>query len=203
MSRLRLTQCWQKVTLASLSLVAWRYGLLCWLSIISHANFQPPASVVHEESARIEAVFRKYCALLLLLPLSTLGLLSLQLLLHHLQTKSNNFFTCSSNIFTSSCKRATDYKAETAKADSSPDNAAISALDDDADPSEAYIIMVCHQNVIRYFACRALQLPPEAWQRFGGNNCGVTEIIVSDDGRVSLDKFADVGHLPLHMHTFH
>jgi len=26
-------------------------------------------------------------------------------------------------------------------------------------------IMVFHANVIRYFVCRALQLPPEAWLR--------------------------------------
>lgn len=43
--------------------------------------------------------------------------------------------------------------------------------------------MFCQQIVNRYFACRALQLPPEAWLRFWGNSCGVMEIIVSDDGR--------------------
>lgn len=42
--------------------------------------------------------------------------------------------------------------------------------------------MFCQQIVNRYFACRALQLPPEAWLRFWGNSCGVMEIIVSDDG---------------------
>ncbi len=179
--------------------------MLCWLSIVSHAQLQPPTSVVHEESARIEAAFRKYCALLLLLLL--LPLLPLQLFncsYYNCQKTTTNSSLALLNIFTSTCKRATDHKAESAKSgSSSPDNAAISALDDDADSSEAYIIMVCHQNVIRYFACRALQLPPEAWQRFGGNNCGVTEIIVRSDGHVSLDKFADIGHLPLHMHTFH
>ena len=43
--------------------------------------------------------------------------------------------------------------------------------------------MFCQQIVNRYFACRALQLPPEAWLWFWGNSCGVMEIIVSDDGR--------------------
>lgn len=41
-----------------------------------------------------------------------------------------------------------------------------------------YELVVCHMNVIRYFVCRALQLPPEAWLRFRGDNCGLTEIIV-------------------------
>ena len=74
---------------------------------------------------------------------------------------------------------------------------------DNSETEEEYVIIVCHQNVIRYFVCRALQLPPEAWLRFRGSNCGITEIIISDDGRVSLEKFADVGHLPVNNHTFH
>jgi serine/threonine-protein phosphatase PGAM5 len=88
---------------------------------------------------------------------------------------------------------------------SSGNSQAVTAATADSsdDTSEEYIVLVCHQNVIRYFACRALQLPPEAWLRFRGSNCGITEIIVSDDGRASLDKFADVGHLPLRLHTFH
>ena len=30
---------------------------------------------------------------------------------------------------------------------------------------DSYELVVCHANVIRYFVCRALQLPPEAWLR--------------------------------------
>eukprot|EP00392_Amoebophrya_sp_AT5.2_P003163 g3168.t1 len=66
-----------------------------------------------------------------------------------------------------------------------------------------YEIIVCHMNVIRYFVCRALQIPPEAWLRFRGDNCGITEIIVYDDGRVSLARFADQGHLTIEETTFH
>lgn len=66
-----------------------------------------------------------------------------------------------------------------------------------------YIVLICHQNVIRYFVARALQLPPEFWLRMKGDNCGITEILVYDDGKVSLSKFADVGHLPNDLHTFH
>jgi len=64
-------------------------------------------------------------------------------------------------------------------------------------------IIVCHCNVIRYFVMRALQLPPEAWLRMGGYNTGVTEVIVRPDGKVSLARFGDTGHLPLEMVTFH
>jgi len=66
-----------------------------------------------------------------------------------------------------------------------------------------YEVVVCHMNVIRYFVCRALQLPPEAWLRFRGDNCGLTEIIVYDEGRVSLGRFADQGHLTIEETTFH
>ena len=35
-----------------------------------------------------------------------------------------------------------------------------------SDTADSYEIIVCHANVIRYFVCRALQIPPEAWLRF-------------------------------------
>ena len=66
-----------------------------------------------------------------------------------------------------------------------------------------YEVIVCHMNVIRYFVCRALQLPPEAWLRMRGDNCGLTEIIIYDDGRVSLGRFGDQGHLTIEETTFH
>eukprot|EP00812_Abedinium_dasypus_P009801 NODE_3463_length_783_cov_212.030220.p2 GENE.NODE_3463_length_783_cov_212.030220~~NODE_3463_length_783_cov_212.030220.p2 ORF type:complete len:224 (+),score=53.03 NODE_3463_length_783_cov_212.030220:3-674(+) len=69
--------------------------------------------------------------------------------------------------------------------------------------AHVYEICVCHQNVIRYFVLRALQLPPEAWLRMKGDNCGLTELIFSADGCVSLGRFADTGHLPIEMTTFH
>ena len=113
-------------------------------------------STLFTESARIEAVFRKYC------------------------------------------HRVTDYKKKPKEGAEKVD-----VVEPVGDVEEEYIVLVCHQNIIRYFVCRALQLPPEAWLRFRGSNCGITEIIISDDGRVALEKFADVGHLPVNHHTFH
>ncbi len=137
--------------------------------------YKDPTSIrpskLHEESARVEAVFRKYC------------------------------------------HRHTDFKKESKEPNSNGEKEApaVGLADsgaNKADPpvhetEEEYIVLICHQNIIRYFVCRALQLPPEAWLRFRGSNCGITEIIISDDGRVSLEKFADVGHLPVTHHTFH
>lgn len=71
------------------------------------------------------------------------------------------------------------------------------------DKSHEYEVIVCHMNVIRYFVSRALQLPPETWLRMRGDNCGITEIIVYDDGRVSLGRFGDQGHLTIEETTFH
>jgi serine/threonine-protein phosphatase PGAM5 len=135
--------------------------------------YKDPACVrpskLFEESARVEAVFRKYC------------------------------------------HRHTDHKKSEKSKNEEKEAPAVGLADsnnkeDDANVSELeeeYIVCICHQNIIRYFVCRALQLPPEAWLRFRGSNCGITEIIISDDGRVSLEKFADVGHLPITHHTFH
>jgi len=64
-------------------------------------------------------------------------------------------------------------------------------------------VIVCHCNVIRYFVCRALQLPPEAWLRMGGYNTGITEIVVKPNGSASLVRFADTGHLQVEATTFH
>jgi len=76
-------------------------------------------------------------------------------------------------------------------------------VEEKKEPQRVYEIYVCHMNLIRYFVMRALQLPPEAWLRLRGDNTGITEIIIHPDGRVSLARFADVGHLPIEMLTFH
>jgi serine/threonine-protein phosphatase PGAM5 len=66
-----------------------------------------------------------------------------------------------------------------------------------------YDIVVAHGNVIRYFLLRALQLPPEAWLRFGGMNGSVTILrIAPATGRVSCIGFGDFGHLSLEQATF-
>ncbi|KAK3255448.1 hypothetical protein CYMTET_35368, partial [Cymbomonas tetramitiformis] len=88
-----------------------------------------------------------------------------------------------------------------------PTNATVSqreaVTDSSPEPEREYLIIVCHMNVIRYFVCRALQLPPEAWLRMRGDNCGITEIIIHPAGRVSLGRFADTGHLTIDKQTFH
>jgi len=64
------------------------------------------------------------------------------------------------------------------------------------------VVVVCHANVIRYFVCRALQLPPEAWLRLCTYNCSLTHIKVRPSGSVSLISLGDTGHLRLEESSF-
>lgn len=61
---------------------------------------------------------------------------------------------------------------------------------------DSYTLIVCHANVIRYFACRALQLPPEAWLRISLGHASLTWISIMNDGRVTLRALGETGHMP-------
>lgn len=63
-------------------------------------------------------------------------------------------------------------------------------------------VIVCHQNVIRSFLCRSLQIPIECWLRFGGWNAGITILTISPSGTVSCKCFADIGYQPPEEVTF-
>eukprot|EP00929_Paragymnodinium_shiwhaense_P001994 TRINITY_DN102190_c0_g1_i1.p1 TRINITY_DN102190_c0_g1~~TRINITY_DN102190_c0_g1_i1.p1 ORF type:complete len:323 (+),score=32.75 TRINITY_DN102190_c0_g1_i1:146-1114(+) len=78
----------------------------------------------------------------------------------------------------------------------------MSAAGDGAQQQHVCEVIVGHANILRYFTCRALQLPPECWLRFHTFNCSVTYIIVMPDGRVQARALGDVGHLPESLITF-
>jgi serine/threonine-protein phosphatase PGAM5 len=69
-------------------------------------------------------------------------------------------------------------------------------------PKHEFEIIVCHANVIRYFFCRALQLPPEAWLRLCVFNCSLTYLTIRPTGSVSCRMLGDIGHLPYELSTF-
>jgi serine/threonine-protein phosphatase PGAM5 len=71
----------------------------------------------------------------------------------------------------------------------------------DNNPHE-FEIIVCHANVIRYFFCRALQLPPEAWLRMSIFNCSLTYLTIRPNGNVSARMLGDIGHLRYNESTF-
>src|SRR5262245_40518721 len=62
-------------------------------------------------------------------------------------------------------------------------------------------VIVCHGNVIRSLACRALKVGPRVWLNLGTHNCGITIIRVSASGEMILDAYNDTGHLPRGMRT--
>ena len=57
-------------------------------------------------------------------------------------------------------------------------------------------MFVTHANVIRYFVCRALQLPPEAWLRMSLHNGSITWLSIRPDGLVFVRELGDTGHMP-------
>jgi serine/threonine-protein phosphatase PGAM5 len=61
---------------------------------------------------------------------------------------------------------------------------------------DKYEILVCHGNIIRYFVCRVLQVPPEAWLNMDSDKCGISEVKIGSDGRMWLLSYNDIGHLP-------
>lgn len=62
---------------------------------------------------------------------------------------------------------------------------------------DSYEIIVCHGNVIRYFFCRALQFPAEAWLRFDLAHGSITHIHIRPDGRVGCRALGESGFLPV------
>jgi len=63
--------------------------------------------------------------------------------------------------------------------------------------SDRHEVLVCHGNLIRYMACRVLEVPPTAWVNFTSTNCGITRIVVNSEGNAALLSYNEIGHLPL------
>ena len=71
-----------------------------------------------------------------------------------------------------------------------------------ADPeqkSDSHEIIVCHANVIRYFVCRALQVPPAAWLRMSLFHGSVTHVSIRPNGHVGVNTLGDIGFMPRHL----
>jgi len=66
---------------------------------------------------------------------------------------------------------------------------------------DSYEVIVCHANVIRYFVCRALQLPPEAWLRISLMNASTTWLVIRPNGDVHCRGLGEAGHMPPEMRT--
>ncbi|XP_077296409.1 serine/threonine-protein phosphatase Pgam5, mitochondrial-like [Arctopsyche grandis] len=60
---------------------------------------------------------------------------------------------------------------------------------------DTFTLVVCHANVIRYFVCRAMQFPPEAWLRISLSHASITWLSILPNGRVILRSLSDTGHM--------
>lgn len=67
---------------------------------------------------------------------------------------------------------------------------------DASQKSDTYTLIVGHGNVIRYFVCRALQFPPEAWLRLHLNHGSITWLTIQPSGNVSIRCLGDSGYMP-------
>ena len=71
-----------------------------------------------------------------------------------------------------------------------------------ASGANEYDIVICHGNVIRWFATRVLEVDPLAWLGMSIANCSMTVVQVRADGSKKLVAFADSGHIPYSMTTY-
>ncbi|XP_022655083.1 uncharacterized protein LOC111247865 isoform X3 [Varroa destructor] len=58
------------------------------------------------------------------------------------------------------------------------------------------LLLVCHANVIRYFICRALQIPEDALLRFSIKHGSITHIEIKPSGRVVARFIGETGFMP-------
>jgi serine/threonine-protein phosphatase PGAM5 len=68
--------------------------------------------------------------------------------------------------------------------------------------ADRHDILVCHGNVIRWFASRALSGDARHWAWMEIANGSITIVAVRPDGTTRLVCFSDVGHLPVPKQTW-
>ena len=61
-------------------------------------------------------------------------------------------------------------------------------------------LLISHGNLIRYFACRVLQIPAESWSVLGSSHCGITQLHVGE-GTMQVVGYNQVTHLPSRLRT--
>ncbi len=64
-----------------------------------------------------------------------------------------------------------------------------------AGQQDEYEVVVCHGNVIRYFACRVLQVPPSTWMSMEIYNASITSVEIDRYGNSILLSYNETGHL--------
>jgi serine/threonine-protein phosphatase PGAM5 len=70
------------------------------------------------------------------------------------------------------------------------------------DEKDRHDLVVCHGNIIRYFAAKVLHVDTMSWLQMSISNCSLSIIRITADGTMKLDAFGDYGHIPENMRTY-
>lgn len=62
-------------------------------------------------------------------------------------------------------------------------------------------LIVAHGNLIRTIVCLALDIKPITWLKMRIHNCGITVLVIKNDGEQILSSFNETQHLPGTMRT--
>ena len=62
-------------------------------------------------------------------------------------------------------------------------------------------LVIAHGNLIRFFACRVLEVEPTAWVKLGSTHCSITEVVIEGNGYMRLRSFNEAHHLPRKLRT--
>ncbi|CAF1526033.1 unnamed protein product, partial [Rotaria sordida] len=67
---------------------------------------------------------------------------------------------------------------------------------------DTHDIIVFHANILRYFICKIMQFPIQAWLRITLNHGSITQVIILSDGSVLIKGIGDSGFMPANKVTF-
>ena len=62
-------------------------------------------------------------------------------------------------------------------------------------------VVIAHGNLIRFFACRALEIEPVTWVKLGFIHCSIIEVVIESNGYMRLRTFNETHHLPKKLRT--
>ena len=142
-------------------------------------NWQPYPSQLFEDGARIEAAFRRY------IHRSVDGWRANKKEKQAAERQKKKDAETERQGYTQATGEGTGVGGEAGDTPNPAKPSPKSYADEDGE-NDQYDVIVCHGNVIRYFTCRALQLPPEGWLKLATFNCGMTHLAIRSHGSVSL-----------------
>lgn len=66
---------------------------------------------------------------------------------------------------------------------------------------DVHDLLVCHGNVIRYMVARTMDMHIDSWVRMMIYNCGISKVMIDEDGDIFLVSHNETGHLTLELRT--